>query len=254
MRARRQPSRQQPVRGVPWPNWFGEEPLGSPVAAPYRWCGWHDGGVGAYLPLGEAFRGNERLLDNLQRRCISPVCQAARGRDAHNLQPTLDQCLQLLPHLSVHRQGLFRVHGRDGVAAATVAKPSHDAAMQAPAPVDNSAQEAAHLRTAMLRVQQFETARDTQQVSTVFRRQLTAWRKEVSSAEDEDEVSPLFLELLVLGSHRARRAWRAGAGRTRRRRGGDACWRRHAGRAALSRASLLVCARQSRACAVSCRP
>ena len=197
MRARRQPSRQQPVRGVPWPNWFGEEPLGSPVAAPYRWCGWHDGGVGAYLPLGEAFRGNERLLDNLQRRCISPVCQAARGRDAHNLQPTLDQCLQLLPHLSVHRQGLFRVHGRDGVAAAAVAKPSHDAAMQAP--VDNSAQEAAHLRTAMLRVQQFETAHDTQQVSTVFRRRLTtltAWRKEVSSAEDEDEVSPLFLELL----------------------------------------------------------
>ena len=70
-------------------------------------------------------------------------------------------------------------------------------AMQAP--VDNSAQEAAHLRTTMLRVQQLETARDTQQVSTVFRRRLTtltAWRKEVSSAEDEDEVSPLFLELL----------------------------------------------------------
>ena len=194
MRARRQPSRLQPVRGVPWPHWFGEEPLGSPVAAPYRWCGWHDGGVGAYLPLGEAFRGNERLLDNLQRRCISPVCQAARGRDSHSLQPTWDQCLRLLPHLSVHRQSLFRVHGRDGVAAAAVAKPSHDAAMQAP--VDNSAQEAAHLRTAMLRVQQLETARGSQQVSTVFRRRLTAWRLEVSSAEDEDDVAPLFLELL----------------------------------------------------------
>ena len=53
---------QQGLPGAPWPAWYGECNVNEVSQGGRRlWCGWHNEGVGAFLPRHEAFSSQQTI-------------------------------------------------------------------------------------------------------------------------------------------------------------------------------------------------
>jgi len=114
---------QQGLLGAPWPAWYGECNVNEVSQGGRRlWCGWHNEGEGAFLARHEAFSSQQRGSTD-RRSCVA--CATRRRAATHSDAPSLQQCHDMMPHLSNRRQSAWRLKNFDGAAAALLVRSWH---------------------------------------------------------------------------------------------------------------------------------